>query len=459
MAEHSSFASETEEHFGLDEETIHNLLEALMHDHYDQVNTIIHTMHSADIADFMAITYTEARQKLIELLRPHFDPEILICLDPLVRTQVMDQLGLETSALLLTKLETDDVVYAIEDLSHTIQQEILTILPIETRIAVEEALAYPENSAGRIMQKRLVFVPEYWTVGQTIDYFRQNQNLPEEFYEIFIVDPKHRPIGGVIVSRILRSDRSVVVNDIMESDLDLIPTDMDQEEVSYLFKKYTLTAAPVINKDGRLVGVITVDDIVEIIEEEAEEDILRLGGISRTDIHSAFFQTAQHRFRWLFVNLVTASLASMVIGHFAPSIQTMVILASLMPIVASMGGNAGTQALTVVTRGIATKEITSLNSFRLILKETMVGMCNGVGFAFLSTLLLWFWQGDFSLALVFAAAIIVNLTIAGLAGACIPLFLNRLKIDPAITSSIFVTTITDVIGFLAFLGLASWLLL
>lgn len=461
MNEHEiSTPFETEEPYGLHADTARQLEEALESGDEAQIHQLLQHLHSADIADFISTTNTEHRRQLIEFIADSFDPEILVALDHTVRVAVVSLLGLEVTAAVITQLDTEDAVYVLEDLPELLQEELLAILPEANRNALQEAFAYPENSAGRLMQKKLVSVPEYWTVGQTIDYVRQNQALPDDFYEVFVVDAKHRPVGGVLISRIMRSQRSVSLNDIMEKDLKIIYTDLDQEEVSFIFRKYALAAAPVVNKDGRLVGVISVDDVVDVIEEEAEEDILRLGGITQTDIHAAFVQTAKHRFLWLLINLITAIIASRIIGVFEESIVSMVTLATLMPIVASMGGNAGTQTLTVMIRAIATKEVTPINAFRVVGKETLVGTLNGIGFAVLTNVLVLIWSHhNLHLSLVFGAAIVINLTVAGFAGAVIPLIFNRAGMDPAITSGVFLTTITDFVGFFSFLGLATlWLL-
>lgn len=450
---------DNEETYGLSDDIARSLVTALEIDDHALVAELLANLHPADIALFISTVTAESRIKLIEMLRPNFNPEILVALDTTVRAAVIAQLGAEDSAAALTKLDTEDAVYVIEDLPSLAREAILVSIPEEERHALQDSLAYPENSAGRIMQKKLVSVPEYWTVGQTIDYLRQNNELPDEFYEVYVVDPKHRPVGSILVSKIMRNQRSVVINDIMQTEIKILNTDLDQEEVSFLFSQYALTSAPVVNKDGRLVGLVSINDIVEIIEEEAEEDIMRMGGVTETDLHAAFFQTARHRFPWLFVNVATAFIASMVIGLFQGSIQNMVALATLMPIVASMGGNAGTQTLTVIVRAIATKELSPINSFRIIGKECLAGSLNGLFFALLTGIAITLWHHNLQLSMVFAAAIIINLTMAGLAGTVIPLVLNRMGIDPAIASSVFLTAITDTVGFFSFLGLATWLLL
>jgi len=309
------------------------------------------------------------------------------------------------------------------------------------------------------MQRDLVAVPEYWTIGQLIDYLRSSDDLPDEFYDIFVLDSNRKPSGYVPLSRAMRSHRPVVVRDSMESDIKVVPATMDQEDVAYLFEQYDLVSAPVVNEDGHLIGVITVDDVVEVIRDEAEEDIMRLGGVIETDLHEPAWRTSRRRFIWLLVNLATAVLASLVIGLFDASIEQMVALAVLMPIVASMGGNAGTQALTVTVRALATKDVTAANTARLIGKEGIVGLANGVVFAVIVGAVTLFWFGDARLSGVIASAMMVNMVVAGFSGILIPLGLDRIGVDPAIAATVLLTTVTDVVGFFIFLGLAAVVLL
>jgi magnesium transporter len=320
-------------------------------------------------------------------------------------------------------------------------------------------LSYPEESAGRLMQRETVAVPSAWTVGETIDYMRESEDLPDDFYDLFIVNPKHLPIGAIPLSRVLRSRRPVRLTEIMDTDLHLLPIAMDQEDVAYQFRQYGLVSAPVVDEAGRLVGVITVDDVVHVIDEEAEDDLMKLGGVTETDLYSAALDTAKARFSWLVVNLLTAILASVVIGLFQDSIKKAVALAVLMPIVASMGGNAGTQTLTVAVRSLAMKDLTAANALRFVGKELLVGSFNGLTFAVLTGMVAWLWFDSPGLGLLMATAMIVNLLVASLSGTLIPLGLERLGVDPAIASSVFLTTVTDVVGFFAFLGLAALFLL
>ncbi len=444
---------------GLSPELVRDIQEALDRGDRAEASALVSPLHAADKADLIELVSPEQRRQLVEALRPDVDPEVLASLEETVRDEVIEQLDAGEVAAAVAELDTDDAVYLLEDLSEEEKRRILDAVPAEERAAVEEGLSFPENSAGRMMQRELVAVPAYWTVGQTIDYLRANDDLPDEFYDIFVVDPRHAPIGYVPLSRAMRSRRPVPMSELMERDIRPIPADMDQEEVAYLFHQYGLVSAPVIDASGRLIGVITVDDVVEVIDEEAEEDIMRLGGVSETDLHEPALTTTRRRFTWLLINLGTAILASSVISLFDATIQQMVALAVLMPIVASMGGNAGTQTLTVTVRAIATKDLTPANALRHVGKELTVGLLNGILFAFVAGAVTVLWFGDTTLGLVIGAAMIVNLVVAALAGILVPLGLDRAGIDPAIAASVFVTTMTDVVGFFSFLGLAALVLL
>jgi magnesium transporter len=332
-------------------------------------------------------------------------------------------------------------------------------MPAAERLIVEEGLSYPEDSAGRMMQREVVVAPAHWTVGQTIDFMRGQDDLPEEFYSIMIIDPARRVLGQVRLSRLLGQQRPVRLSEIMETTAQQIPASMDQEEVAVLFRRYALVSAAVIDDLGRLVGMITVDDVVDVIDEEAEEDLMALAGVSDVSIRSTLLETLQARFSWLMVNLLTAVAASIVIGLFEDTIQRIVALAVLMPIVASMGGNAGTQTVTVAVRALALRQLSRATIMGFVVRELSVGFINGLIFAVTAGLVSYFWFGDMSIALVMAVAMLANLVIAGVSGTAIPLTLSRFGVDPAVASSVFITTVTDVVGFLTFLGLAAYFLL
>ncbi len=455
------------------EESVHDLetgleeaiVAALDSDDLDRVRRLIEPVHYADMADLLERLDAEDTARLVEVIRPDFDPEILSELDDAARDQIIDILGLEEVAAAVTELDTDDAITVIEELDEDEQQKVLDAVPIADRTLIEEGLAYPEDSAGRLMQRDLVTVPEFWTVGETIDHLRagadaeDGNDLPDRFYDIFVVDPKHRPVGKVMLDQMLRARRPVKMTDIVEDEMRVVPVAMDQEDVAFLFRQRDLVSAPVIDESGRLVGAITIDDIVDVIDEEYEEDIMYLGGVGEDDLYDAALDTTRARFSWLAVNLMTAVVASIVIGLFDATIDEIVALAILMPIVASMGGNAGTQTLTITVRALAMKELTATNAARVIGKELMVGVLNGVLFALLAAAVAWGWFGSPALGAVIGMAMVVNMIVAGLAGTTIPLALERAGVDPAVASSVFLTTVTDVVGFFVFLGLAALILL
>jgi magnesium transporter len=450
---------ESEEDYGLSAELIHGVEDALEAGRGADALALVGALHEADLADLLESLTRDQRQRLVEALGEAFDPDVLPYLDAAVREEVIDLLGPQRLARLLSALHSDDAVEVFEDLDEEFQHRILTALPQAYRHILEESLSYPEDSAGRIMQREVAVVPSAWTLGETIDYMRAAEDLPDDFYDLYIVNPKHHPIGFIPLSRALRTRRPVRLTEIMETDMKVIPLTMDQEEVAYLFHQYGLVSAPVVDDAGRLVGVVTVDDVVHVIHEEAEEDIMKLAGVMEGDLYSALLDTTRARFPWLVVNLFTAILASIVIGLFEATIEQIVALAVLMPIVASMGGNAGTQTLTVAVRALAMKDLTEANTPRFIGKEILIGVANGLLFAALAGLVAWLWFSSPAIGLVIAAAMVVNMLVAGLSGTLIPIGLERLGVDPAIASSVFVTTVTDVVGFFAFLGLAAAFLL
>ncbi|MDP2696502.1 magnesium transporter [Thalassospira sp.] len=450
-----------DDYVDLTPEYAREILDALYDEDLVRVEELVGELHFADIADLLGWAGSAQRQQLVEIIRADFDPELLTELDDELREEVIGQLGTQAVAEAISELDSDDVVEVIEDMEEEDQRELLGALSDLERARIEEALSYPEYTAGRIMQRELVAIPDYWSVGQTIDFLRSAKNLPEDFYDIIVVDPRYRPVGMVPLSRAIRTNRPVLIRDVMETDnmRTIIVTD-EQENVAHLFRQRDLISAPVVDDSGRLVGVITVDDVVDVIDEEYEEDMMRMAGVGEEDdLSSAIFDTTKSRFTWLLVNLGTAIAASAVIGAFEGTIQRLVALAVLMPIVASMGGNAGTQTLTVAVRAIATRELTKTNAWRVVRKELSVGALNGIAFAILAGGITWWWFDDVQLGAVIGAAMIINLVVAGLSGALIPLGLERAGVDPAVSSSVFLTTITDVVGFFAFLGLAAIFLL
>ena len=435
---------------------------------HPRVAELVAYLHPADVADLLEHLDEDGRDTLIEIFQGVLDPEVFSELDENVRDDLVEKLGFDYVASAVTKLDTDDAVQVMEELEEYVQKQVLEAIPPGDRTLIKEGLAYPEDSAGRLMQREVMTVPELWNVGETIDFLRQRAveeeagedggSMPDLFYDIFVVDPAHKPIGSVALSRLLKSRRAVPVMDVMSDEMKLISVEEDQEDVAYLFSQRDLVSAPVIDTGGRLVGVITVDDIVDVIHKEHEEDIMRMGGVREDDMYDAVGDTTRARFSWLLLNLGTAILASIIISFFEGTIEQIVALAVLMPIVASMGGNAGTQTLTVTVRALAMKDLTPTNAMRVVGKEFLVGSINGIIFAILTGAVAWFWFDSQALGLVIAMAMIINMVVAGLAGTTIPLVLEKNGIDPAIASSVFLTTITDVVGFAAFLGLAAWLL-
>jgi magnesium transporter len=443
---------------GLNPDVIRDAIIALDSDDGAAILEIVEPLHPAEIADLIEMLRGPMRTQLVELLRPKFDPEILSELDETVRDEVAEQLGTETIAKAIAALDSDDALNLISTLEETKQRRVLHAISFALRSMLEEGLAFPEESAGRLMQREFVAVPAFWTVGEVIDFLRESDDLPDDFYDVFVVDPRHRLIGYVALNRILRAKRPVKIRDIMIDEFVSVPVQMDQEEVAYVFAQQDLVSAPVVDQSERLIGVITIDDIVDVIHQEAEEDLMRLGGVQEDDLYAAVLDTGKARFMWLFVNLITAVLASVVIGLFQGTIEQVVMLAVLMPIAASMGGNAGTQTLTVAVRALAMKELTTTNAFRVLSKEVLVGTFNGLLFAVIIGVIASIWSGSIAIGAVMAAAMVITMIIAGLAGAAIPLGLSRTRFDPAIASGVFLTTITDVVAFLAFLGLGAWFL-
>ena len=448
-----------DEILGLSPKLIENVEVALKEKHRFKSRTIVEPLRAPECADLLQLLRPRLRRRLIEYLRPDFDPQILPELEEDIRDEVAEQLGPNSLANAIARLESDDALELIITLEKTKQDEILKSIPSELRIFVEEGLAFPEDSAGRLMGREFVAVPGFWTVGETIDFLREADDLPNDFYDIFVVDPRHRPVGKVSLSHILRNRRPVEISSIMLSDIVTVPVAMDQEEVAFIFSQQDLVSAPVVDNGNRLIGAITVDDVLDVIQDEAEEDIMRLGGVMGDDLYSAVLQTGRSRSAWLFLNLITAIIASMVISLFEGTLEQIIILAVLMPIVASMGGNAGTQTMTVAVRALATKELTRSNAMRVIGKEALVGVYNGLLFALLIGGIAWFWSNSWQIGGVMAIAMMITLVIAAISGMAIPLILNRTGIDPAIASSVILTTITDVIAFAVFLGFAAFLLL
>jgi magnesium transporter len=419
------------------------------------INQTLKDSHPSDIANLIENLSYETRVKLIEIESFNIGPEIFIELNESIQSEVLQLISIDSISNIIKRLESDDAVSILENLELDKKNLILDKLPPKDRFLLEEGLSYPEDSAARIMQREFTAIPSDWTVGQTIDYLRESKDLPQEFLEIFIVDNDFKPIGTVPSSRVLRAARDSKMNAIMREMPVLISVDMDKEEVGHSFENYNLVSAGVVNKDNKLVGMITADDVVTVVQEEAEEDVLRLAGVGDEEITDSVFVKTKRRFNWLLVNLGTALLASWVISIFGAEIEKVVALAFLMPIVASMGGNAGMQTLAVTIRAIATKELSSSNINKIVGKEFLIGVLNGIIFAIITGFIVHLWFKQIDLSIIIAASMVLNMIVAGLFGILIPVTLKKFNIDPALASSVFVTTVTDVIGFLSFLGIGS----
>ena len=437
-------------------ETIYDLLN---NKNKIDLNNFIKDLHNADIAEIIQNLDSESRINFIFKIKSFFDPEILTYLNESIRDEIIDQLDMKQLASNAGQLDVDDAVEVIEDLEESDKEVFLDNIPENERKLIQEGLTYPEDSAGRLMQREFISMDFTWNVGEAIDFLRKNKKkLPDDFYEIYLL--KDNKISGTVpIGRLMGSERLIKLSEIKNKITRTINVLTDQEEVAFQFNKYAMVSAPVVNDYNEVIGSITVDDVVDVIEEEREEDILKLGGVGQADIYDAVIDTTRSRFSWLLVNLLTAVVASIVIGFFQASIEKVVALAVLMPIVASMGGNAGTQTLTVSVRALATKELTTANAFKIITKETFVGGINGIIFAVIIGFLSAYWFEDTLLGIVIGMAMVFNLLIAGMTGILIPLTLNKFNIDPALASGVILTTITDVFGFFSFLGLATVLLI
>ena len=420
------------------------------------INQTLKDLHESDVANLIENLSNETRIKLIELEEFNINPDIFIELNESIQSEVLQLLSTESIINIIKRLESDDSIKILENLDKNKKESVLEKLPPKDKFLLEEGLSYPEDSAARIMQREFTAVPSNWSVGQTIDYLRENKDLPKEFLEIFIVDNDFKPVGTVPSSRVLRTSRDSKMNSIMTEMPVLISVNMDKEEVGHTFESYNLVSAGVVNKDNKLVGMITADDVVTVVQEEAEEDALRLAGVGDEEITDTVIIKTKRRFNWLLLNLFTALLATWVISNFGASIEQMVALAFLMPIVASMGGNAGMQTLAVTIRAIAKKELSTSNFNRVVGKEFIIGILNGVIFAIITAIIVHLWFKEINLSLLIAVSMVLNMIVAGLFGILVPVSLKKMNIDPALASSVFVTTITDVIGFLSFLGLGSY---
>ena len=445
---------------GLQDEDIGRILEALDEEDKDRLNVLFAELGVYDKADLLEKVNAEYRARLLDFCSDHFEPEVFTYLQEQVRKLILEDMNPTQIAGIISELDSDDALDLILPLDEDFKHEIIRKLSAKTRLVLQEGLSFPEESAGRLMQREFVAVPQFWTVGKTIDYLRAAaDDLPDNFYDLIVIDPSYHIAGEIPLHRLVRARRSEKIEALTLDETHPIPATMDQEDVAEIFRNEDLASAPVVDEDGRLIGIITYDDVIDVIDEEAHEDLLKLGGIEEDDLYRSIISTTSSRFRWLFINLFTAFLAAGVVSLFQVTIEKVVALAVLMPIVAGMGGNAGTQTLTVAVRAIATRELSGTNAWRVIGKEAGVGLANGFLFAILVGTAAGFWFHDPALGGVIAGAMVTNLIVAGFFGAAIPIVLDRYDIDPAISSAVFLTTLTDCIGFLSFLGMATLFLM
>lgn len=451
----------SDEAYQLDRKAVSAILYAVDIEDQAKLIELMEPLHPADIADLLEQINAYDRSRLIRLYDREFDGDILSELDESIRDEVIAVLTPQVLTQAVRDLDSDDVVDLVEDMDDSQQEAILDALEDADRLAVKQALSYPEFSAGRLMQREVVMAPEHWTVGDAIDHLRSSseEDLPDQFYHIVVVDPRLHPVGNVTLGKVMRSRRDVPLLDIVEPTFQVIPATQPESDVAYAFNQYHLISAPVVDDEGRLIGLITIDDAMAVLDEEHEEDIMRLAGVGEGSLSDRVIETTKQRMPWLAVNLLTSIAASLVIAQFEVAIAQIVALAVLMPIVASMGGNAGTQSLTVAVRAIATKDLTGSNVWRVIRREVLVGLLNGLLFAVVMGVVGLIWFGSPALGYVIAAAMVVNMVVAGFAGTVIPVILDRVGVDPALASGSFVTTVTDVVGFFSFLGLAAAVLL
>jgi magnesium transporter len=449
-----------EESYQLDDAVIHDIVEALDQGKYLAVEEKVLALSPADIATLLEKVDNETTLHLIDLLRGTLPAEAFAYLASDTARIIFKKLNPREIGEVIADLDTDDAINLLEEFEPDYRKEILRHVSRRIRILVEEGLTYPEDSAGRMMHRSFVAVPEFWTVGKALDYMRGlGDDLPEQTYDVFIVDPRHKVVGQVHLVELMRADRRSKIAGIARENFHTVPLEMDQEEVTFLFRKERLISAPVVDEHELLLGVITIDDIIDVVHEEAGEDILRLANVGEETTTRSVLSTVRNRFPWLVLNMFTAMLAASVIGLFEGTLERLVVLVTFMPIVAGMGGNAGTQALTVTVRALAMREISSANVMRRVGREGLIGLCNGVSLALLVGLLAWLWSGNPLIGVTIGVAMIVNLILAGLMGVTIPILLDKINLDPALGSSIFLTMLTDANGYAVFLGVATLILL
>lgn len=444
-------------YYGVSSTLINEIRTSLEENNSATILEITQTLHNADVADLIANLSTDLRKKYLSIIQQRIDPEVLAYLDDQIKKEVLLQMGAHWVATLIEQLESDDALQLIADLNYQFQKEILRAVSPQERAILEEGLTYPEDSAGRLMQREMVCIPTFWTIQEVMDFVREAPNVPEDFHNIYIVDPKYRPVGFIPVNKLLREEPNRPIAEIVEPEINTIPVMMDQEEVAQIFKHYSLVSAPVVDESGRIIGMITVDDIVDVIEEEAEEDIFHLGGVRESDFSESVLRTAYWRIRWLMVSLVSALMASRIIAAFEQSIEQKVYLSFLMVIVAAMAGNTALQTVTVTVRAIATRELKSGHVMRVVLKQLGVSTLIGGFFAMVMGTISYFWIDGY-VAVVMGCSLFLNILISGLTGVGFPLLADRMGFDPALSSGPLVATLSDSIGYASFLAFATYFL-
>ena len=432
---------------------------ALAQGHLAYAKQIIDGAHIADLADFLDRTTIQQKEKILNLVSKQQLCQLIIELDVTVIPRIIEMIGYQKAAEVINDIDIDEAIYVLDSLEDELNKFILDHLKPSKRKEIAEGLSYPEDSAGRLMQRKFISVPEYWTIGQTIDYLQHKQECPEIFYEIFVTDPKFSPIGSVPLSVLVVSKRETIINSVMRHDIKPVKTDLEEEEVSYLFKKYGFVNVPVVNKHNRLVGVITLGDAFDVIDKHAEENLMHMGGVQEDDVHLSVIEVIKSRFPWLLISLLATIMCSLVVNFFHNTIQQAVILSAIMPIVAGISGNAGTQTMTVTVLSLSSKELTAINITRVIMKQIISCSCNGLVLAILGGLILGVLYHNTLLSFIFGMAVTINFALAGFLGSVIPIILNRAGFDPAVASPVFITTLTDMLSFAIFLSLASILLI
>ncbi|MGB0934498.1 MAG: magnesium transporter [Alphaproteobacteria bacterium] len=445
--------------YGITPELVSDVKQALEDNNRQTLAALIEDLHAADVAELIGRLSPEDRKVFVEIIKDKLEPEVYTELEDQLKEEILDLVGTGSLAAAISELDSDDAIYVIEDMDQESQREVLKAIPAQERAILEEVLTYPEDSAGRLMQREIVVAPTFWTVAETIAFIRESSDLPDIFYNIFVVDPKHHPIGVIPLNEILKRDPETQISEIMDGEIKTIPVAMDQEEVAGLFQRYALVSAPVVDDSGRIVGMVTVDDVVDVIEEEAEEDIMHLSGVGESDFHAPVAKTAYWRSRWLFVTLINTLIAASVIAQFESSIKEKVALSFLMVIVAAMGGNAGMQTVTVTVRALATNELRKGIFGKSIIKEVLVSCVIGCAFAVFLGFVAYFWLHEVGVGIVLGVALIANMIWAGFAGTALPVLVQRMGMDPAISAGPLLSTTTDVLGYAIFLGIATYFLL